>query len=122
MLNLRAHLWPRFGNRDPLNHDPGAARRLRASLIQMANFDPKQSFVRIRQTRPDGFVEFDFAIGDPELYIELILPKPGFEEFCQNNAVHFLDDEEAAHIDEDRHAWREGEGDHPLTQKATIRG
>ena len=87
-----------------------------------AEFDPKQSYVRVRQIRPDGFVEFDFAIGDPELYIELILPKSGFEEFCQNNAVHFLDEWEAAHIDEDRHAWREGEADHPLAQKATTRG
>ena len=88
----------------------------------MANFDPKQSFVRIRQIRSDGFVEFDFAIGDPALYIELILPEAAFQEFCKTNAVHFLDQDESAQIDTDRHAWREGEGDHLLTQKATTRG
>ena len=32
-------------------------------------------YVRVRQIVNDKFVEFDFAIGDPSLYVELVLPK-----------------------------------------------
>ena len=50
-------------------------------------FDPQRCFVRLTQVRPDGFVEFEFAIGDPDLAVELILPSDADREFCVNNGV-----------------------------------
>ena len=50
-------------------------------------FDPSVRFVRLRQVRADGFVEFDFAIGEPDLLVELILPVAAFHEFCRANQV-----------------------------------
>jgi hypothetical protein len=41
--------------------------------------------------RPDGFIEFEFAIGDPELAVELMLPESAFHEFCLANEVIVLD-------------------------------
>lgn len=45
--------------------------------------DASRRFVRIRHARDDGFIEFDFAIGDPELFVELILPRHAFEQFMR---------------------------------------
>ncbi len=50
-----------------------------------AAFDPRVCFVRLRKVRGDGFVEFDFAIGEPELSVELIMPVAAFHEFCHTN-------------------------------------
>ena len=50
-------------------------------------FDPTVRFVRQRRVRADGFVEFDFAIGEPDLLVELILPVVAFHEFCRANQV-----------------------------------
>lgn len=53
-------------------------------------FDTTRRFVRVTGERPNGFVEFDFAIGEPELFAEMILGKEAFEEFCATNAVELL--------------------------------
>lgn len=50
-------------------------------------FDVRQRYVRLLQVRPDGFVEFEFAIGEPELAVELILPADAYREFCRHNEV-----------------------------------
>ena len=42
-------------------------------------------FVRVTRRRPDGFVEFDFAMGEPELFVELVLPDEAFQAFCAAN-------------------------------------
>ena len=47
----------------------------------------KKKYIRIRNIIRDQFVEFDFAIDDPRLYVELILPKVAFDEFCIANRV-----------------------------------
>ena len=54
-------------------------------------FDPTRRYVRICEQRPDGFIEFEFAIGDPALCVELMLPEIAFHEFCLANAVIVLD-------------------------------
>jgi len=52
--------------------------------------DISRRFVRV--TDESGpFVEFDFAIGWPELSVELVLPRAAFDDFCRRNAVTFLD-------------------------------
>lgn len=61
------------------NNDTGAA------------FDVSRKYVRVCAMRDDGFVEFEFAIGDPELCVELMLPAAAFHEFCLNNEVIVLD-------------------------------
>lgn len=49
------------------------------------NVDRK--YVRVAEVRPDGFVAFDFAVGEPELYVEMLLTQEAFAEFCRDNAV-----------------------------------
>lgn len=53
--------------------------------------DPTKRYVRICEERLDGFIEFEFSIGDPELCVELMLPKDSFEEFCHANEVVMLE-------------------------------
>ncbi|PXW92302.1 phenol 2-monooxygenase P0 subunit [Sphaerotilus hippei] len=65
-------------------------------------------WVRVRQQRPDGFVEFDFAIGEPELSVDLILPRPAFEAFCVMHRVRLIDDAQAARLDAEQAKWRYG--------------
>lgn len=55
------------------------------------SFDTTATYVRVTGERPDGFVEFDFAIGEPEVFVELILPRDAFAEFCDANAVTLLE-------------------------------
>jgi len=55
---------------------------------QLQAFDIALPFVNVRKVRNDGLVEFDFAIGDPELAVELILPNEAFREFCRDQGVH----------------------------------
>jgi phenol hydroxylase P0 protein len=52
--------------------------------------DASRRFVRIRGERGNGFVEFDFAIGEPEVFVELILGRAAFAEFCATNQVETL--------------------------------
>lgn len=52
-----------------------------------APFDPARRFVRIVEERPDGMVEFEFAVGEPELFVEMILPQAAFVEFCEREGV-----------------------------------
>lgn len=53
-------------------------------------------FVRVREIRPNGYVEFDFSIASPELSAKLILPEQAFWEFFTANSVHFISEQEAA--------------------------
>ena len=55
------------------------------------NIDVTKKFVRVTNRRPDGFIEFDFAVGEPELFVELLMPEPAFTEFCATNRVVLLD-------------------------------
>lgn len=54
-------------------------------------FDTTQRFVRVCQVREDGFVEFEFAIGEPQLCVELMLPVAAFQEFCRANRAVMLE-------------------------------
>jgi phenol/toluene 2-monooxygenase (NADH) P0/A0 len=50
-------------------------------------FDPAQRFVRIVEERADGFVAFEFAVGEPELFVEMLLGREQFDEFCARQGV-----------------------------------
>jgi len=54
--------------------------------------DLSRRFVRVLGRRDNGFVEFAFSVGWPELSVELMLPTPAFEAFCTAHRVHRLDD------------------------------
>lgn len=43
--------------------------------------------VRIAEVRADGFVAFDFHVGDPDIYAEMVLPLDAFHEFCATQGV-----------------------------------
>ncbi|MBD3654947.1 phenol hydroxylase subunit [Marinobacter sp.] len=58
--------------------------------IPIAHLDTERRFVRITGERADGFVEFDFAVGEPELFVEMILSRPAFDEFCEMNRVQTM--------------------------------
>lgn len=77
-------------------------------------FDTSRRFVRVTGERPNGFVEFDFAIGEPELFVEMILSKAAFKEFCAANAVEMLAADSEEHRDKtpDDFNWRLADATH----------
>lgn len=56
--------------------------------------DPTRKFVRVAEVRPDGFIAFDFAIGEPEIYVEMLLPRDAFDAFCREHNVTLLNSSE----------------------------
>lgn len=54
--------------------------------------DVSAKFVRIKQVRADGLVCFEFAIGWPELFVDLMLPRLAFDDFCLRQKVQLLND------------------------------
>lgn len=66
---------------------------------------PDRKFVRVTEERSDGFIAFDFAISEPELFVELLLTRPAFEEFCRTQNVIRLDGA-LADSSGDAWAWR----------------
>ncbi|MBS1191409.1 MAG: lapK [Rhodocyclaceae bacterium] len=68
--------------------------------------DTTRRFVRLRGERANGFVEFDFAIGEPEIFIEMILGREAFAEFCAANRVEMLPAQEADAVKDSDWGWR----------------
>ncbi|ENQ7793631.1 phenol hydroxylase subunit [Pseudomonas aeruginosa] len=58
--------------------------------MQPADLDTRKRFVRVTGSRGSNFVEFDFAIGEPELFVEMILTHEAFDEFCRTNQVESM--------------------------------
>ncbi|MGE0482541.1 MAG: phenol hydroxylase subunit [Gammaproteobacteria bacterium] len=67
----------------------------------------------VRVTNPDhkGFVEFQFSIGDPKLYLEMTLPPAAFDEFCRQHGATHLSAAQARAVDEFENTWRYGRED-----------
>lgn len=65
--------------------------------------------VRITDADRHGFVEFQFSIGDPSLYLEMTLPPAAFAEFCRVHDVRHLSPAEARAVDAARARWRHGD-------------
>lgn len=68
-------------------------------------FDPAKRYVRLTQMRADGFVEFEFAIGDPDLAVELILPADAYRDFCRDNHAVIVSSLQGTEIDRARLRW-----------------
>lgn len=72
-------------------------------------FELMPRYVRVRSSPQDTFVEFDFAIGFPELFVELVLPRQAFVQFCENNHVQHMDAQMSDALDADARKWRYGD-------------
>ena len=64
-----------------------------------SKFDITRKFVRVMRTLPNGLIEFEFAVGDPDVAVELVMPKAAFDEFCANNQVELMTDVPAKQVD-----------------------
>lgn len=65
-------------------------------------------YIRITGDRDAKFVEFDFAIHDPTLFVELVLPQEAFQNFCKTNQVVEMTAEQQAWNDAQEDKWRYG--------------
>lgn len=66
-------------------------------------------YIRIKSHESARFVDFDFAIGDPTLFVELIMPKDAFDEFCLTNNTVLMTLEQTLAVDAEMKKWRYGE-------------
>ncbi|WP_321961401.1 phenol hydroxylase subunit [Paraburkholderia sp. J7] len=80
-----------------------------ASAVLKRPFDVSQRYVRFRQRRADGFVEFDFSIGDPRICVELVMREADYRAFCSRHAVEHLSGEDGAALDAEELKWRYGQ-------------
>lgn len=91
-----------------------------------SGFDANRRYVRICERRADGFVEFEFAIGDPALCVELMLKEADFHAFCLSNDVIVLGGSESGQGDWaarlNRAALRNAEGSEATTTKGHTHG
>lgn len=67
----------------------GTAGSADASLV-LPEVDLGRRFVRIRGRQDNGFIEFNFSVGWPDLVVELVLAPADFETFCRENDVRIL--------------------------------
>ena len=74
----------------------------------LASEDPRARYVRYHRLTPNGFVEFSFGVGSPELMAELVMPLAAYREFCRVNKVVYLTREQEAAQDVDSAKWRYG--------------
>ncbi|THF55179.1 phenol hydroxylase subunit [Pseudothauera rhizosphaerae] len=83
-----------------------------ADLSPPPGFDTTRRFVRVSGERPNGLVEFDFAVGEPELFVEMILSREAFEEFCTGNEVQMLPPREGVEGEIGDWDWRMSDATH----------
>jgi len=58
--------------------------------LELPPADVSKRSVRILRTRDNGFIEFEFSVGWPELMVELMLREPEFNDFCQQQRAEIL--------------------------------
>ena len=66
-------------------------------------------YVRVTDRDRHGNVEFQFSIGDPSLYLEMILPAAAFGEFCREHCARVLSQQESDQVDANDARWRFGD-------------
>lgn len=71
-------------------------------------FDVTRRYVRFRDLDERGYVQFDFAIGEPGLAVELTLPLASYQAFCRAQAVTYLTREQGEALDAEQSKWRFG--------------
>lgn len=58
--------------------------------LELPAVDLTQRSVRVARRRPNGFVEFEFSIGWPELMVELTMTEADFQAFCKAQNAQVL--------------------------------
>lgn len=86
----------------------GEVRELRQGETRA---DGATRYVRVTNENHNGYVEFQFSIGDPGLYLEMTLPPEAFAEFCARHRAVHLTEAQARAVDEDERKWRFGNND-----------
>ncbi|WP_027855947.1 phenol hydroxylase subunit [Marinobacterium jannaschii] len=71
-------------------------------------FENLVKYVRVRSSENARFVEFDFAISDPSLFVELVMPRGAFDLFCQKHRVVHMSTAQMAAVDAEMEKWRYG--------------
>lgn len=98
-------------------------RRKKLELVHSAELaGPKDAkkYVRITERMSNGMIGFDFAIGSPDLFVELVLPEAAFKDFCETNKAEFMTEEESAIVDAEMQKWRYGEEGMQLKRAAAL--
>jgi len=86
--------------------------------ISSSTFDQKsEAHVRVTNIRNNQFVEFDFSLDDPTIFIELVLPFDMYKAFCRKHNAVELTPEQEAQVDLDTLKWRYGEPDASTVQR-----
>lgn len=57
------------------------------NMLPASSEDLSRRSVRVLTRRANGFIEFEFSIGWPELALELVLPEKDFLVFCKTHAI-----------------------------------
>lgn len=47
----------------------------------------ERRYIRIVQEHDSGMVEFEFAVGEPGLFVEMVMPRQEFQNFCADQGV-----------------------------------
>ena len=53
----------------------------------LARFSAAEEIVAVRMIHASGMVEFEFAVGEPGLFVEMVLPRAEFDDFCATQGV-----------------------------------
>jgi len=69
-------------------------------------FDTQKRFVRFIEKRDDDFVLFEFAVGEPEIFAEMILKEEDYEIFCKEQGVVMIDESSNPIDAENDFEWR----------------
>ncbi len=56
-------------------------------LTDLPKADLTRRSVNVLRRRDNGFVEFEFSVGWPELVVELMMTQSDFEQFCQRQHI-----------------------------------
>lgn len=68
--------------------------------------DTGKRYIRVTRKHENGFIEFDFAIGDPDVFVELILDTEAFQDFCSGQQAEAFPAPDEAQEDLGDWNWR----------------
>lgn len=82
-----------------------------SNVVDIRQKNPLQThakYIWIKRELDSRYIEFYFAIDDPSLFVELILPQEAFREFCRVNSVVHMSAEQIAAVEAEAEKWRYG--------------
>ena len=79
--------------------------------LQSATGTGSDCCVRVTDRNHKGFIEFQFSMGDPTIFLEMTLPPAAFVEFCARHRARHLSALEATVVDRRARRWHCGDED-----------